>query len=163
MIPYILHVALLISVCLLFYKIFLQRETFYHLNRMVLLVCLALSFALPLISIPQAWTLRSAPAQTVINTPPPVAPLEYQKIIAPVNKPEAKPVQQAVIAKQQAIKSQPATTVQDNQFIPTAIKWLVYLYWMGVAAFGLNLLLQVIVLLIRAYSNPVILDGKFRI
>ena len=56
MIPYILHVALLISVCLLFYKIFLQRETFYRLNRVVLLICLALSFVLPLISIPHAWT-----------------------------------------------------------------------------------------------------------
>src|ERR1700744_1025128 len=163
MIPYILHVALLISVCLLFYKIFLQRETFYHLNRMVLLVCLALSFALPLVSIPQAWTLRSAPAQTVINTASSVAPTEEQKIIASVIKPEAKPVQQAVVAKQQPVNTQPATTVQDSQFIPTAIKWLFYLYWMGVAAFGLNLLLQVIVLLIRAYSNPVILDGKFRI
>ena len=43
MIPYILHVALLISVCLLFYKIFLQRETFYRLNRVVLVFCLALS------------------------------------------------------------------------------------------------------------------------
>jgi hypothetical protein len=163
MIPYILHVALLISVCLLFYKIFLQRETFYHLNRLVLLSCLGLSFVLPLISIPQAWTLRSAPAQAVISTPPPVAPIEYQKIVAPVNKSEAKPVQQAVIAKQQPVKSQPATTVQDGQFIPTAIKWLFYLYWVGVAAFGLNLLLQVIVLLIRAHSNPVILDGRFRI
>src|SRR6202012_4821629 len=121
MIPYILHVALLISVCLLFYKIFLQRETFYHLNRMVLLVCLALSFALPLVSIPQAWTLRSAPAQTVINTPPPVIPVDYQKIVDPVNKPEAKPVQQAVVPKQQTVKSQPATTVQDSQFMPMAI------------------------------------------
>ncbi len=75
MIPYILHVALLISVCLLFYKIFLQKETFYHLNRVVLLICLILSFALPLISIPQAWTLRSSPAQTVVNTPPQTAPV----------------------------------------------------------------------------------------
>jgi len=36
MIPYILHVALLISVCLLFYKLLLQKETFYRLNRVVL-------------------------------------------------------------------------------------------------------------------------------
>src|ERR1700744_312054 len=163
MIPYILHVALLISVCLLFYKIFLQRETFYHLNRMVLLVCLALSFALPLVSIPQAWTLRSAPAQTVINTASSVAPTEEQKIIASVIKPEAKPVQQAVVAKQQPVNTQPATTVQDTPIWPIVIKWLFYLYWAGVAAFGLNLLLQVIVLLIRAYTNEVIRDGKFRI
>ena len=159
MIPYILHVALLISVCLLFYKIFLQRETFYHLNRVVLLICLALSFVLPLISIPQAWTLRSTPAEVVV-TQPAIKPVQYPQITVPVQQ---QPAQKESIAKQQPVKAQPATIVQDKPFLPIAIKWLFYLYWAGVAAFGLNLLLQVIVLMIRAYSNPVIKDGKFRI
>ncbi|HTD41125.1 MAG TPA: M56 family metallopeptidase [Mucilaginibacter sp.] len=159
MIPYILHVALLISVCLLFYKIFLQRETFYHLNRVVLLICLGLSFVLPLISIPQAWTLRSVPAETIVNTQPEIKPVQYPKITVPIQQ----PVQKQTIAKQQSVKTQPIATVQDKPFLPIAIKWLFYLYWAGVAAFGLNLLLQVIVLLIRAYSNPVIKDGRFRI
>jgi hypothetical protein len=179
MIPYILHVALLISVCLLFYKIFLQRETFYHLNRVVLIICLGLSFALPLISIPQAWTLRATPLPTAENIAPQTEPALQQQIAASIQQ----SVQQAAIAKHQpakathanaqpakagpvktqTIKAQPVTTVQESQFIPTAIKWLFYLYWAGVAAFGLNLLLQVVVLMIRAYSNPVIKDGKFRI
>ena len=167
MIPYILHVALLISVCLLFYKIFLQKETFYHLNRVVLLICLGLSFALPLISIPQAWTLRSTPAETIVNTPPTITATTNEQITAQVQK----QVRKEVAVKQQSIKAHPlaatkvlpTTAVQDSQFIPTAIKWLFYLYWAGVVAFGLNLLLQVVVLLFRAYSNPVILDGKFRI
>jgi len=159
MIPYILHVALLISVCLLFYKIFLQRETFYHLNRVVLLICLALSFVLPLISIPQAWTLRSAPAEAIVAQPA-IKPVQYPQITVPVQQ---QPAQKESITKQQPVKAQPATIVQDKPFLPIAIKWLFYLYWAGVAAFGLNLLLQVIVLMIRAYSNPVIKDGKFRI
>ena len=37
------------------------------------------------------------------------------------------------------------------------------MYWIGVAAFGLNLLLQLVVLLFQAYTKPVISDGKFRI
>ena len=67
MIPYILHVALLISVCLLFYKLLLQKETFYRLNRIILVCCLALAFILPLIPIPQQWALQIAPkpAETV--------------------------------------------------------------------------------------------------
>ncbi len=139
MIPYILHVALLISICLLFYKIFLQRETFYHLNRVVLLICLCLSFLLPLISIPQAWTLRSVPAETATNTPT-VNPVQYTLITTS----QQKPVQQvAPVAKTQPATAQPTVAKPDSQFIPTAIKWLFYLYWMGVAAFGLNLLLQV--------------------
>ncbi|MDB5136795.1 MAG: family metallopeptidase, partial [Mucilaginibacter sp.] len=154
MIPYILHVALLISVCLLFYKIFLQKETFYKLNRLVLLICLGLSFLLPLIPIPQAWALRSIPTQIL---PPVVTPIEYPQIKV------AEPVKVAVVVHQQPVKQQATVTVQDSSFIPTAIKWAFFLYWAGAAAFGLNLLLQVIVLLYRSYSNPIILDGKFRI
>ncbi len=160
MIPYILHVALLISVCLLFYKIFLQKETFYHLNRVVLLICLALSFALPLISIPQAWTLRSTPVEKVVNVPEQITPVVKQQMV-----PDKESVKQEVLAKQQTSKTQAANTNndQDKPFLPIAIKWIFYLYWAGVAAFGVNLVLQVVVLLIRAYSNPVIKDDKFRI
>src|SRR5688572_5198754 len=36
-------------------------------------------------------------------------------------------------------------------------------YWLGVGIFLVNFLVQIIVLLYRAYSRPVIKDGKFRI
>jgi len=163
MIPYILHVALLISVCLLFYKIFLQRETFYRLNRVVLLICLGLSFVLPLISIPQAWTLRLQLTETAASNRADIRPAQQTTL----------PLDQ-LIQKQAAEKIQPAKAkpvvvaqeklvVQEKPILPIVIKCLFYLYWAGVAAFGLNLLLQVIVLMIRAYSNPIIKDGKFRI
>src|ERR1700759_2103962 len=98
MIPYILHVALLISVCLLFYKIFLQRETFYRLNRVVLLFCLALSFALPLISIPQAWTLRITPTEA---TP------DNQTDVKPTQQPQTSIPLEQIIKKQAVEKVQP--------------------------------------------------------
>ncbi|MGZ3752260.1 MAG: M56 family metallopeptidase, partial [Mucilaginibacter sp.] len=65
--------------------------------------------------------------------------------------------------KPETVKTQPQAPVQDKPIWPVVFKWMFYLYWAGAAAFGLNLLLQVIVLLFRAYTNPVILDGKFRI
>jgi len=37
MIPYILHVTVITTVCFLFYKLLLQKETFYRLNRWMLL------------------------------------------------------------------------------------------------------------------------------
>jgi hypothetical protein len=89
MIPYVLHVALLISICLLFYKIFLQRETFYRLNRVILLVCMGLSFVIPIISIPQAWTLRSTPEQVVVNKPA-AQQIDYTKVKLPVVQPVQK-------------------------------------------------------------------------
>src|SRR3569832_1435377 len=165
MIPYILHVALLISISLLFYKIFLQRETFYKLNRVVLLICLGLSFVLPLITIPEAWTLRSAPEKPVVDSRPQTVTEMYPQIAAQVQKQIQAAEKQTIKTPQPAAKHEPEkaqpvpTAVPDKPIWPVVFNWMFYLYWAGAAAFGLNLLLQVIVLLIRAYSNPVIHDG----
>ena len=39
MITYILHVTVITTVCFLFYKLMLQKETFYRLNRWTLMTC----------------------------------------------------------------------------------------------------------------------------
>jgi hypothetical protein len=57
--PYIVNVALILSACLAFYKILLRRETFYKINRFLLIGCLAISFTLPLLQVPQQFSLRS--------------------------------------------------------------------------------------------------------
>jgi len=176
MIPYVLHVAVLISVCLLFYKIFLQRETFYRLNRLILLFCMVLAFAIPLITIPQAWTLRNTLEPVTMKAPEQGQQIDYAKVNLPVVQQPAQPAQpvqsvqkdiaakpQPAAPKQTAVKSEEPSSFNWSDFLPTAIKWLFYLYWAGVAVFGLNLLIQVIALLYRSYSNPVIRDGKFRI
>src|SRR5882672_10264763 len=58
MIPYILHVTVIITACFLFYKLLLQKETFFRLNRWTLLTCLGISFTLPLLPVPQQWSWR---------------------------------------------------------------------------------------------------------
>ena len=58
MIPYILYTALILSACLMFYKLLLQKETFFQLNRLVLLSCMILAFILPLLPVPQQLSLR---------------------------------------------------------------------------------------------------------
>jgi hypothetical protein len=78
MIPYILHVTVIITVCFLFYKVFLQKETFYRLNRWTLMTCLAVAFALPLLPAPRQWSWRAAvplqQALTVASQPPTSVP-----------------------------------------------------------------------------------------
>jgi BlaR1 peptidase M56 len=59
MITYILHVTVITTVCFLFYKLMLQKETFYWLNRWTLMGCLAVSFGLPLLPVPQSWSWRT--------------------------------------------------------------------------------------------------------
>src|SRR5471032_2732582 len=174
MIPYILHVALLISVCLIFYKVLLQKETFYRLNRVVLVFCLALSFTLPLIPIPQQWAFRES-AQPAQVAAAPATPGE-----AAINQYKNEAQKQLLVKAADAstgkadlatLKTVPQSTLKHAEVpsipeVPLSqriLKWMFYLYWIGVAAFGLNLLLQVIVLLYQAYTRPMIRDGKYRI
>jgi len=41
--------------------------------------------------------------------------------------------------------------------------WLFGLYWFGVIVFGASFFFQIVLLTWRAYRNPVIIDGKYRI
>lgn len=158
MIPYILHVALLISVCLLFYKLLLQRETFYRLNRLILISCLCLSFILPLISIPQDWAFTNqqitATAPEELNTRTPVF-AKVEDYASPSNFNQSSQSKQPQNSMDETAEKQP--------LIQRILQWAFYIYWIGVAAFTLNFLLQLFVLLYQAYTKPVIRDGRFRI
>ncbi|MNQ69774.1 BlaR1 peptidase M56 [compost metagenome] len=146
MIPYILYTALILSTCLMFYKLLLQKETFFQLNRLVLLSCMILAFILPLLPVPQQLSLRK------------------DAVVTPI------PLTKAAVDKSQAIelKAPPVQEVFAEQAKQTfdvdmLLQWLVYLYWFGVLIFALNFLMQACVLLYRAYSLSAIQDGKFRI
>ena len=148
MIPYTLYTALVLASCFVFYKLLLQKETFFGLNRFMLIACMALAFILPLVRVPQQFSFRKVPA-----------------IEAPAN------------AQHAVFLPRANSTEQDNNYSP-AIKppdekqgitvekittLLVYLYWFGVVLFALNFVMQVFVLMRKAYTRPVIKDGKFRI
>src|ERR1700743_31123 len=106
MIPYSLHVALLLAVCLLFYKLLLQKETYYRLNRAVLLTCLALAFTLPLIPVPRKFSLQNTaePAPVKVMAPPETFDLQTGEL-ANNNPPVAKATQ-AIPAPVKADKTQ---------------------------------------------------------
>ncbi|MEM9722397.1 MAG: M56 family metallopeptidase [Bacteroidota bacterium] len=56
MIPYILHSAVLLSGCFIFYKLLLEKETYFRLNRSILLLCMGIAVLLPLWVIPAHWS-----------------------------------------------------------------------------------------------------------
>ena len=146
MIPYILYTALILSVCLLFYKMLLQKETFFHLNRFVLLGCMILAFILPLLPIPHQLSLRKVAVEKHI-------PL----VKTAVDK------SQVIVLKAPAVQEVIVEQAKQTFDVDLLLQWLVYLYWFGVLLFGLNFLMQACVLLYRAYSLSAIQDGKFRI
>ncbi len=149
MIPYILYAALILTACFIFYKLLLQKETFFHLNRIVLLSCMALAFCLPLIKIPEQLSFRKAPAQMTIVKPATETTMQ-ENIVQSIN---------------QKVSTTVVQPLENNKTInfEQVMHWLVYLYWFGVILFGFNFLMQAAILLYKAYSRPVIIDGKFRI
>lgn len=151
MIPYILNVGLVLTGCLAFYKLLLRNETFYKVNRYLLMLCLMIAFSLPLIHVPQQFSFRKP--ETVF-----------------VNSNKSFPVNNVDLNNSSISKSE--TSVQTNASLQNSessfsfndvMKWVAWLYWFGVIVFALNFLVQIIMLLYRAYTNPVIQDGKFRI
>ena len=146
MIPYILYTALILSACLLFYKLLLQKETFFHLNRFVLLSCMILAFILPLLPVPQQLSLRKDIAEKHISLAKAV-----------VDK------SQTIQLKAPAVPEVLVEQAKQTFDLALLLQWLVYLYWFGVLLFALNFLMQACILFYRAYSLSAIQDGKFRI
>lgn len=159
MMTYVLHAAALVALSYAFYILLLGKETFFKLNRWVLLMCMVSAFAIPLIEVPQAWSLRdelaffeqsapALPAQTVAGEAEHALP-----IIA--ENPEA---DAEISSELPAIEAAPAAA-------PTwPVERIVsYIYWCGVLIFGINLLLQFVVLLYQMYTLPAIQDGAIRI
>jgi beta-lactamase regulating signal transducer with metallopeptidase domain len=159
MIPYILHVALLISVCLVFYRLLLRKETFYRLNRFVLISSLALSFLIPLVPMPQQWSFRSL-RETVTNVIP---TKNGQTVITEFPKATLSDKQSNLPVTLAPVVTPESAVAPPAPLLPRILKWTFYLYWIGVAVFALNFLLQLFVLLYRNYTKPFIKDGRFRI
>ena len=148
MIPYILYTALILASCFAFYKLLLQKETFFGLNRFILIACMALAFIMPLLPVPQQFSFRKVPKAEA------PAYAQHTVYLPPANSTE------------QNNNYSPAIKSSDTKQSMTVEKittLLVYLYWFGVMLFALNFLMQVFILMRKAYSRPVIKDGKFRI
>ena len=149
MIPYILYVALILTAFLIFYKLLLKKETFFHLNRFILLTCMLLAFILPIIKVPSQLSFRNT--EPLLNIPGREAP------VLPHNTPPStvKNINNTMVDE--------ALPVKQGLNFEQVMQWLIYLYWFGVAIFCLNFLMQAALLLYRAYTGQVIIDGKFRI
>jgi len=178
--PYIINVALILTACLVFYKLLLRRETFYRVNRYMLITCLAISFALPLLQVPAEYSLRKRNGErSMVNNDQP-EPVNHQSSIGNQVPSEAGsspsiPDKQNAGNKNVRVKvnksgtdseitnSNEVTTHHSPLTVDRLLTWLFWFYWFGVGLFAISFLFQVALLLRRAYRNPVIIDGKYRI
>ena len=216
------------AIYFLVYRLLLHKETFFRLNRWFFLIGVISSFALPLLPVPQSWTIKlhlaeaakppatdpgvfgpvytavrrpvsaevTLPASTAVTRPPKVQhrvavkrhhedPVPATAAPSPASAMTAAATPSPASAMAATTASSPAsatTAASPTSAAPTApsvdaaasapapritlasvLQWLYYAYICGVLIFGVNLLLQFIVLWYQVRRNPIVKDGIFRI
>lgn len=154
MVPYILHVSVLLATFFLFYKVFLERETFYNLNRIFLVASLIISVSLPLVSVPESFSFHQY-SHSVIN--------DSEDIETPVNVDIESDTNG--IKNDKSIESETLTSsgllAKANQI--DWIKWLKWTYLVGLIIFLINFLIQFALILIKRIKLESFKDGIYRI
>jgi hypothetical protein len=189
MIPYILHVTVILTICFLFYKLFLQKATFYGLNRWTLLSCLVLSFVLPLLPAPNLL-----PAKPTVSASPAISALPIDRMPQATASASITERSQGIRPQHTAARKTHSTTIKqpittaspDDATLPPAtvailplapspsshpftalflrgLQLLSYIYLIGLLVFGLKFILQILLLCYRSFTCPVNRDGRFRI
>ncbi|GAB5471922.1 MAG: hypothetical protein Mars2KO_00210 [Maribacter sp.] len=155
MILFLFKSAIVLSVLLMFYKLFLQKESFFTLNRYYLLLGLLLTFSLPFLTLPELVDhqgivdkVLSAPKQTMLIDLPSE---QNEEIHSP------------------AADSEIDGTTDNNALQITRNKrgiwyWIGLLYGFGFIVLSLNFLTQLLGIFVRIRkSKDRLVDGNARI
>lgn len=177
MTSYILHVSLLLGLGYILYQILLKKETFYSLNRMILSSYIILAFALPLIHIPQEWSLNlddteesipvvddqiKAYPKTTTKEGKQANHLLDDKTHAQID--EAIPEETFLDEKAKTISA--PTYIDRAKNILLAINWssaFKWTYLIGLSIFLINFLVQFSILIFYRLKFPALKDGKLTI
>ena len=160
MIPYILHISILIIGFYIFYQLFLVRETFFHINRWLLIGSILLAFLIPLYEIPQEWSIRNIKPVLVTSS----EVVDYTEVETSENnlvETETKPTIKKETSPKQTIVDTP--NVKSENYTISIIQALWYIYLIGVGIFGINLLIQLGTLIFQILRLPSLKDDGFRI
>ncbi len=156
MIPYLLHTAILTALLYLAYRLLLTKETFFKLNRVILVGSILIAFLLPLIPIPADWSLRpAAPVVQVERPSPPPSSIQIETASESlvITTPD-EPVLEVTPAPPPVSTPKKAMNFWSILFIT---------YLVGVVIMGVNLGIQLVAILYQILSQSHIQDGKVRI
>ncbi len=176
MIPYLLHVSILLAGSFILYWILLRKETFYKLNRVFLLAAVVLSLTLPVFEMPTQFSFRTpvvetgAPVELTKSTIPAIERASSSNVkdlsntTIPVVKQTTEAASETIIPVEEAlteltfVESMQAKISSLNLF---QILWMIYL--VGVGIFLITFLIQFLILIAKRSQLEYIQDGKFRI
>lgn len=177
MTTYILHVSLLLGLGFILYQILLKKETFYSLNRVILASYLILAFSLPLVHIPQEWSLKGADsvAKNIIDgnkekenfIPVSIKKKNSTNLNEAINTSEKKEITaHNAVTKNESI-AVPAPSIKERvQSALSGISWsnaFKWTYLIGLGIFLINFLVQFSILIFYRLKFPTLKDGKLTI
>jgi beta-lactamase regulating signal transducer with metallopeptidase domain len=131
----LLKASLIVAVLLAFYKLFLEKESFFTTNRFYLIASIILTFLLPFVSLPE-----------LIN--------DQGFVSSIIEQTDANG--SSVSSQSPTINANEDVSVTPNAATPPKaglLVWLSGLYYFGVAIFALNLILQIANLLIKVRKS----------
>ncbi len=142
--PYIIHSSIFLSVFFIFYWLLLRRETFYKLNRWLLVGIILISITLPFIKIPQAWSINSNNIEVIT-----------EQIINNTK----------VYALNTLRNESKEITIDEKSGLTslTIIEIVWYIYMIGIVIFSVTFLIQLSSLFHRKRKLEYIQDGNCKI
>ncbi len=149
MFNYLLHSSLLLLLTFVIYRLLLHRETFFSLNRFVLLLMIFLSVTLPFFEIPENWSLRSRPGNL----------MESVTWVGTLQKGEVENDFGSNANKKNAKKA----SIPENTPGIDLSYVLLWIYLTGVVVFLLTFIVQMVQLETKSKKLKYMQDGRFRI
>ena len=179
MIPYIFHSSILLAGSFIFYWLFLRKETFFQLNRWILIGSIIISLGLPFLTVPPQFSMHQAEIiyeydlrkkgknETAGDLTAAVA-LNQKTLTAAGSEnhkiKHGEPL--ATISIDEWVREDEKSVVSPLAFVKDKLNWtsvLWFSYIAGVIIFSFAFLIQFLSLLIKIIRLPKISDGKFRI
>lgn len=163
MLEYLIKVSFVIAIALLFYKIFLQQESFFGTNRIYFVFCIFLAFICPYVEIPQlvnhqgyiSQIFKSSEKEEVSSRTNYVPIYPESDIITNEQSPTVKTLP---VEGEENIK---ADLLVKNSKGYSLIFWISLIYFFGASVFLLNLLFQLAIIYIKVLkSKDKIYDGS---
>ncbi len=170
MIELLLKSSFTIGIAFLFYKLLLQQESFFATNRLYLLACLALAFALPFVTLPklidhQGYFFRALNLESTSDIALSSAETGAPETPSTISIQEQRHAVKAESQKLPENKGQQTAALETENTSSSEFSWgfwLLMLYLFGVAVFACTLLFQVGSIFYRIYtSSDKITDGDF--
>ena len=137
MVALLLKASLIAGILLAFYKLFLEKESFFAVNRIYLMGCLVLTFLLPFVSLPKLVNDQGFISTIIERTDNRESLTSSAPRVVPERTPRDSKSQNDMLEKGQA----------------RLIDWLLWLYYFGVAIFSLNLFVQIANILIKTRNS----------